>query len=109
MPYFPENPWVSLCSPADHQAICASVFEHFGRFLRCPDIAIGENRDGNTVADLADRIVFGFSLETVGTCPSMYSERGNSGLFRHFRDQHTVALERIRTGTNLQAHRYVDR
>src|SRR5690606_26192880 len=48
---FPKNPGVPLRGPSDHDAIGAGVTHDLGGLLRCSNVAIGKDRDADSVLD----------------------------------------------------------
>ena len=107
-PDFTEYPWITLRRPPDHQALGASVPEHFGSFFRGNDIAVGEDRYVHRVADVADGLVLGLALEPVGPGAPVHGERCDAFLLRHAGDFHAIAFLRLRSRADLERDRHVD-
>ena len=68
---FPEDPGSSLSSTTNHQRVCAGVVQYCSGFKRVSNVAIGNNRDGNSLLNCPDVVVFGFTIKQTGAGPAM--------------------------------------
>jgi len=69
---FAKYPRPALRGAPDHDGIGAGIFEHVTCFLRCGDIAVGDDRNTHRSLYGADSVVFGITGVRAGARAPVY-------------------------------------
>ena len=106
---FPEDPGSPLSSAAYHQGIGPGVVEHCSGFMRVSNIPIRDNRNGNTLLNCPNAVVFRVAVKQTGAGSAVNRQGLNTTVFGQLGNLYTVTMLWRPAGANLQRYRHIHR
>ena len=86
---FPEDPGSPLSSAAYHQGVGPGVVEHCSGFMRVSNIPIRDNRNGNTLLNCPNAVVFRVAVKQTGAGSAVNRQGLNTTVFGQLGNLHS--------------------